>query len=377
MGRVIGKQGATIKEIREASGARVDAEDVTDERCEFKISGTPEGIEIAKKMIRDVVDKTATGPGFDPSEMKNDGSLTTMILEFPAAATGRIIGSRGVKIAEVRHSSGAKVQIEKEDDKCKVHMAGTPDQLERAKALVSKLAEEIDDNFGKPGEGDDPVNTFIEFPAGATGAIIGSRGSKIAELRAKSGAKLQVEKLEDRCKVLLSGTHEAVEKAKELCRICVEESQERMASGAGRQQGHGSLEESMDVPQSMVGRVIGRGGETIQRIQRECGARLDVDTQCGDPCRVLIRGNQESVCHARFLISEVIEKGNLRSEGGTADPGPSFWPDPSYGFGGPPGYPADYADPWGMYGQLGSQSGAAHGQFKSLVDKNEIDMDEL
>merc|ERR1712129_636764 len=42
MGRVIGKQGATINKIRESSGARIDAEDRNEDQCEFKMSGNPD-----------------------------------------------------------------------------------------------------------------------------------------------------------------------------------------------------------------------------------------------------------------------------------------------------------------------------------------------
>merc|ERR1719401_2425922 len=58
MGRIIGKQGAKINNIREVSGARIDAEDKNDDQCEFKIQGTPEAVEKAKAMIREALDKT-------------------------------------------------------------------------------------------------------------------------------------------------------------------------------------------------------------------------------------------------------------------------------------------------------------------------------
>ena len=57
MGRIIGKKGATIKEIREKSGATVDVEDVVAESgaksCEVTIRGGPEQREKAEELVND------------------------------------------------------------------------------------------------------------------------------------------------------------------------------------------------------------------------------------------------------------------------------------------------------------------------------------
>ena len=41
----------------------------------------------------------------------------------------------------------------------------------------------------------------------------------------------------------------------------------------------------IDCPKDMVGRVIGRGGETIKGLQHHSGARIQID-QTNDPCKV-------------------------------------------------------------------------------------------
>jgi far upstream element-binding protein len=376
MGRVIGKGGATINDIRQQTGARIDAEDINDDTCEFKISGNPEAVEKAKRMIRDIVDKTPTGSMQDAKDQIDINDPNTEVLEFPASVTGRLIGSKGVKIHELRNTSGAKVQIEKGDVKCKVLMSGTTDQLERARAMVTKLAEEAEE-LNKPSEdGGDSINDSIEFPASATGAIIGTRGSKIREIREESGAKLSVEKGDTHCKVLLSGTPEAIERAKKLCRRIVEEGPDRDRQDTRSRRG--GTEDFMDVPKSLVGRVIGKGGETIQRLQRESGAKVDVNTQSGDPCRVHIQGDSEAVCHARFLISEILEKGGFRSDPGPSLPPPppagGYWPESGFAYGGPPpGYPENFG--MGAWGP--PQSATDYKPPPDLSVRNEIDMDEL
>merc|ERR1719201_3015180 len=58
MGRVIGKAGSIIKDIRERSGARIDIEDRDDEKCELRITGNPDSVNWAKAMILDIADKS-------------------------------------------------------------------------------------------------------------------------------------------------------------------------------------------------------------------------------------------------------------------------------------------------------------------------------
>merc|ERR1719447_1090629 len=68
------------------------------------------------------------------------------------------------------------------------------------------------------------------------------------------------------------------------------------------------VEEQMEVPLNLVGRVIGKGGEAIQRLQKESGARIDVNTQSGDPCQVRITGSRDAVLRGRRAIVDVLEK---------------------------------------------------------------------
>jgi len=352
MGRIIGKQGSTMNRIRESSGARIDTEDRDDDVCEFKIQGSPEAVDRAKRMILDVAEKSSIGGGHEASSSgdcgggsgggsgagPDGGNTTSSFLDFPVSVTGGIIGARGGKISEIRQSSGARVQVEKEDGRCRVTISGTSHQVARARSLVQNLADEEmhgpgrggmqaplrSDSWGgiaSAGGGGNAVSNCLEFPVAATGRIIGSRGAAISEVRQQSGAKVSIEKLDDCCKVQISGTPEHVDHARRMLISLANEGQTTRQAEASDQ---------MQVPLSMVGKVIGRGGDTIQRLQRESGARLDVNTNDGDPCMVRIRGSCDACSHARFLIAEVLNRssqfqdrggGSNRSEGGWG-PGP-------------------------------------------------------
>jgi len=421
MGRVIGKQGATINDIRERSGARIDAEDVDDDQCEFKLSGRPDAVARAKAMIMDVAGKSGGVPGAGSSGRgdNHDGGsneFITEVLEYPVALTGGIIGSGGTKISEVRQQSGAKVQVEKLEDRCKVHIVGTKQQISRARGMIENLAEEsqrtdrprpdveevvdvpltmIGRIIGKGGEmiqrlqkdsgaridvntktgdpcpvrisgsretvsrarnlvlellervqanmggegmrtggmaaGERAMNAAtgtvgnmpsesLELPASATGRIIGSGGQAISDVRSQSGAKIQVEKFDELCRVQISGTPDQIDRARRMILTLAED-------GSSLQR-RGEAEEVLEVPLSMVGRVIGKGGETIQRLQKESGARIDVNTKTGeDPCPVRISGSRDAVSRARFMVHEVLDRSAQHDTGGlqAAMPGKGFW----------------------------------------------------
>jgi len=438
MGRVIGRQGAIIKGIRDESGARIDAEDLDDDQCEFRLVGSAEAVKRAKEMIIEVAEKasSADAGGGKGNAGGGDSSTTGDLsdtLEFPVQVTGGIIGSKGANIADVRAQSGAKVSIDKLEDRCKVLISGTAEQIARARVMVLRLAENNkdgsrpngqDDQVEQYGKDDDDeetrttegtVSETLEFPPGATGGIIGSRGAKIGEVRQRSGAKISVEKLEECCRVKIIGLPEQVEKAKELVTSLADEDKMHQAAAAGgggdvvadslefpmqvtggiigskgahindvrhksgakvsvekledrckvlisglpdqvaraksmicrlaeedRSSSGDVVEDNMEVPQSMVGRVIGKGGETVQRLQRDSGARIDVNGNAGDPCPIRIRGSHACVANARWLIMDLLHRG--------ADGvGSSQWD--SYGGGG------DGACPWGF---PGSDMDSAH-----------------
>lgn len=59
----------------------------------------------------------------------------------------------------------------------------------------------------------------------------------------------------------------------------------------------------------MVGRVIGRGGETIKGLQTATGARVQID-QTGMPCTVTITGSPYCVDAAVRSVSDIINGGS-------------------------------------------------------------------
>lgn len=163
IGRIMGKAGATMKEIRECSGARIDARDQTEDPVQVLISGSTESVEVAKSMLLDAAEGAAVAIGgeegstvadtcrstaegdsnsqaAESSNNQVDPTATTAVsvdsapmveehIELPRHATGKVIGTKGQQISEVRQRSGAQVDIDKSLSNCRVRLAGKRDQV--------------------------------------------------------------------------------------------------------------------------------------------------------------------------------------------------------------------------------------------------------
>lgn len=64
----------------------------------------------------------------------------------------------------------------------------------------------------------------------------------------------------------------------------------------------------LDCPKAMVGRVIGKGGETIKTLQKDTGAAVQID-QNVEPCKVTISGPPQKVQAAADMVQDIINGG--------------------------------------------------------------------
>lgn len=74
----------------------------------------------------------------------------------------------------------------------------------------------------------------------------------------------------------------------------------------------------LDCPKSIIGRVIGRGGETINELQMRSGARIQIDQKVpeGAPCKVQISGNPQVTELAIKLVTDIMNGGSTGGMGG-------------------------------------------------------------
>jgi len=104
------------------------------------------------------------------------------------------------------------------------------------------------------------------------GRIIGKAGVTIKELEGRTGVRVQVDHKAgtDLKPVHLIGSASAVEACKGLV-------QEVLVSETGSLPAGGESVRKVPCPPGIVGRIIGRGGETIRSLQSGSGAHIMVD----------------------------------------------------------------------------------------------------
>ncbi|XP_068271377.1 tudor and KH domain-containing protein [Nyctibius grandis] len=155
--------------------------------------------------------------------------------------------------------------------------------------------------------GDEELELEMRVPRAAVKSIIGRRGATIKRLRQETGAHIDMEEEEEgeETALLISGSPSQVCRAKAALHQIVAESV--------------PVSEQLCVPQRAVGRIIGRGGETVRGICRSSGAKVlcEREADAGPaPVRVIqISGTRREVAAAKKLIQEkLMEDDAFRKE---------------------------------------------------------------
>lgn len=256
VGSVIGSRGAIVQDIMGRAGCKIHVNQDFPEGHdrEVEMVGTQDQIIAAEKLVRAVIE---TGPTV--LQMMN-GPVVQKIMECEKPLVGRIIGSGGATIRDIQTRCGAKVQIHQdmpEGVPRKIEITGNTNSVDQAALLIQFVMEN-----GPPGPGGLPTfgpgNALI-MPGMGGGLMPVSMGAGGLPVVAGSSPGSQV----------------------------------------------------LEVQKSFVGKIIGRGGETIKMIQDTSGARVQIE-QSVEPCRVNITGQPQSVTMAMQFVQEIMANGPNR-----------------------------------------------------------------
>jgi len=166
----------------------------------------------------------------------------------------------------------------------------------------------------KDDEDDKPKNkvvtsshTLIEVkvPGDVVGKVIGPRGAVIKQIQELTGARVNFkdEVFGDTNRIaVIRGTADTAQQAElEIRKIIAEQPT--------------ILMEEILIPQKVVGRIIGKGGESIRQLSRLSGAKINVDRDTNprpdDKKIVRIQGTFEAITNAKDLIAEKIDEENV------------------------------------------------------------------
>lgn len=154
VGTLIGKGGATIKELRELSGAKLKVEaecEAGTEQRKVTVSGAPAQAQYAIHLIAAKLGSAYSQAGVAPSPptilsapVAESVSHEQLVSE---ALVGRLIGKGGANIKQLREMTGTNIKINGEceagTEQRKVTVTGTPAQVQYAVGLLQlELAKE-------------------------------------------------------------------------------------------------------------------------------------------------------------------------------------------------------------------------------------------
>jgi len=177
----------------------------------------------------------------------------------------------------------------------------------------------VPQNMPNPGDqGVEPsITRTVDCEQGIVGRIIGRGGETIKYLQQCSNCHIQVDQNYPQGvprKIIITGTSSQVAAAERLVLDVIENG----PPDIGPPPGENWITQIVDCPQNVIGRVIGRGGETIRELQVKSGAKIQVDQQVldGQPRKVVVSGNPSAVAVGISLVHQVMEGQQLPGPAG-------------------------------------------------------------
>ncbi|XP_023370624.1 insulin-like growth factor 2 mRNA-binding protein 2 isoform X4 [Otolemur garnettii] len=319
VGAIIGKEGLTIKNITKQTQSRVDIHRKENSGAAEKpvtIHATPEGTSEACRMILEIMQKEA-------DETKLAEEIPLKILAHNGLV-GRLIGKEGRNLKKIEHETGTKITISSLQDlsiynpERTITVKGTVEACANAEIeIMKKLREAFENDMlavnqqanlipglnlsalgifstglsvlpppsgprGAPPAA--PYHPFAQYPeqeivnlfipTQAVGAIIGKKGAHIKQLARFAGASIKIAPAEgpdvSERMVIITGPPEAQFKAQG--RIFGKLKEENFFNPKEEVK----LEAHIRVPSSTAGRVIGKGGKTVNELQNLTSAEVIV-----------------------------------------------------------------------------------------------------
>uniref|UniRef100_A0A8C2KL65 Far upstream element (FUSE) binding protein 3 n=1 Tax=Cyprinus carpio TaxID=7962 RepID=A0A8C2KL65_CYPCA len=307
VGFIIGRGGEQITRIQLESNCKIqiaaDSGGMMDRPC--TLTGTPESIEQAKRLLGQIVDRCRNGPGF---HTQMDGNSAVQEILIPASKVGLVIGKGGDTIKQLQERTGVKMIMIQDDP-----MPTGSDKPLRITGDPYKVQVCVD-------------HIDVAVPRFAVGIVIGRNGEMIKKIQNDAGVRIQFKPDDgispDRIAQVM-GQPDRCQHAVHLINDLVQTERDGFGGpvgprGRGRGRGDWSMgtpgglqEVTYTIPADKCGLVIGKGGETIKSINQQSGAHVELQRNPPpntDPnVRIFsIRGSPQQMEMARQLIDEKI-----------------------------------------------------------------------
>uniref|UniRef100_A0A674P5L9 Insulin-like growth factor 2 mRNA binding protein 1 n=1 Tax=Takifugu rubripes TaxID=31033 RepID=A0A674P5L9_TAKRU len=315
VGAIIGKEGATIRNITKQTGSKIDIhrkENAGAAEKPISIHSSPEGCSAACRMILDIMNQEA-------KDTKTADEVPLKILAHNNFV-GRLIGKEGRNLKKIEQDTNTKITISSLQDlslynqERTITVKGAVDGCCQAEVEVMKKVREAYENdiaamnqqahlipglnlgalglfpptssmppplpgnscaatpygFGTP----EIETVHVYIPAQAVGAIIGKKGQHIKQLSRFAGASIKIAPAESPDSkmrmVIVTGPPEAQFKAQG--RIYGKLKEENFFGPKEEVK----LETHIKMAAAAAGRVIGKGGKTVNELQNLTAAEVVV-----------------------------------------------------------------------------------------------------
>ncbi|MBN3291118.1 IF2B2 protein, partial [Polypterus senegalus] len=356
VGAIIGKEGLTIKNVTKQTQSKVDIhrkENAGAAEKPITIHSTPEGCSSACRMILEIMEKEA-------SETKTAEEIPLKVLAHNSLV-GRLIGKEGRNLKKIEQETGTKITISSLQDltiynpERTITVKGSIESCCKAEVEIMKKLREAYENdisainqqanlipglnlnalgifstglpvipsvAGPRGAASASTSAYSPFlapeqevvylfiPTQAVGALIGKKGQHIKQLARFAGASIKIAPAEGpdvtERMVIITGTPEAQFKAQG--RIFGKLKEENFFSPKEEVK----LQAHIKVPSSAAGRVIGKGGKTVNELQNLTSAEVivprDQTPDENDEVFVKIIGHFFASQTAQRKIREIVQQ---------------------------------------------------------------------
>lgn len=257
MGKIIGRKGETIGNIRAESGANIDTPGRDSSSTSITVSGSAEQVEAAIAAIQKIVDK---------STIRTPRESDSFNVEF----VGRIVGKRGSTINELQQQSGARINVD--DKKALISYEGEPEQIAAARKLVAAIIEDAEKSPRRPKP---EAVKEISLAPGDARFIIGRRGATVNQISEDSGCKIDVKNDKNLC--VVSGSKAGVADAARIIAEVLKNAKVKPVV--------------VKIQEDQIGLAVGRSGATVKKIESESGAKVNINK---DKLVIELRGEKKT-----------------------------------------------------------------------------------
>ncbi|KAJ8273880.1 hypothetical protein GJAV_G00106530 [Gymnothorax javanicus] len=275
VGAIIGKEGATIRNVTKQTQSKIDIhrkENAGAAEKPITVHSTPEGCSAACRTILEIMQKEALDTKFTEE-------IPLKILAHNNFV-GRLIGKEGRNLKKIEQDTETKITISPLQDltlynpERTITVKGSIEACGRAEEEMMKKIRESYDNDMAAMNQQESETVYLFIPALAVGAIIGKQGQHIKQLSRFAGASIKIAPADGpdakQRMVIITGPPEAQFKAQG--RIFGKLKEENFVGPKEEVK----LEAQIKVPSSAAGRVIGKGGKTVNDLQNLTSAEVVV-----------------------------------------------------------------------------------------------------